>query len=117
MHVLSETTLSTAKPIKKSRQGEAPQCWQLSEGNHTETAHYNLLQQLPIQTRALAGMTYLRLCSRVTQVLLHLFLHSTHTTITCLPLLQHLGTLLQVDVLMLEHLQSVSPTDVVVVLH
>ncbi len=54
----------------------------------------------------MACMTHLRLCSRVIQVLLHLFLHATLTTITCLPLLLHLG------ILPLEHLQSVSPTNV-----
>ena len=71
-------------------------------------------------------MTHLRLCSRVIQLLLHLFLHGSHTTITCLPLLLyqgvllhlgiflHLGILLHLGTLPLEHLQSASPTNVTI---
>ena len=65
-------------------------------------------------------MTHLRLCSRAIQVLLQLFLHGSHTTIICLPLLLclgmllHLGILLHLGTLPLEHLQSASPTNVTI---
>ena len=75
-----------------------------------------------IPTCALACMTHLRLCSRVIQALLHLFLRSTLTTVTCLPLFldsthttiscQHLH--LHLDIVLLEHLQSASSTNVTV---